>query len=91
MTDDNELSKGQAAAAEMVMDALNDAYVKGMAAELLTDGELKLLDFVWISVRHRAGLTDPTNEWDLLLPSTWRLAAERVTAEQRERGKEAGT
>jgi len=75
--------------AEQVVDALNTAYVRGHASGLLTRGERAVLDFVWIAVRHRAGLTDlGDKDWPHLIDSTWRYAVEQVDSERH--GKEAG-
>lgn len=65
--------------AAKILGALTTAG-EGGDVGLLTQGERAVLDFLWITVKYRAGLTSTAN-WLHLIPGIWRDAVEQVERE----------
>lgn len=73
--------------AERVTNALQDASRHGRGAGRLTDGEQQLLDYLFLSVRQRAGMLSDQDgrsrlPWADVIAATWRTAVTSIEAEQ---------
>jgi hypothetical protein len=73
--------------ARKTIDALLDASRYGRGNGRLTVGEQHLLDYLFLSVKERAGLLDeqPSDhlDWDTVISATWDLAVQEIEASDR--------